>query len=68
MKKNKLVVAPGKVEFGGAEETGGNLVIDISNDVIDNSNDKKAVFNFLKKSIDEDRNVYMVVSYLQSPE
>ena len=56
LKKNKLIVATQNLNFTGDAEAGWNLTVD---------NTEPVVFNFLKAAKTQNRNVDMVVSYLE---
>ena len=56
LKKNKLIVATENLNFDGDAATGWSLTID---------NTKNVLFNFLKTSNTQKRNVYVVISYMQ---
>ncbi|MBP9881841.1 MAG: hypothetical protein KBF32_00470 [Chitinophagales bacterium] len=54
LKKNKLIVASQNIDFLGDADTGWSLTVD---------NTINAVLSFLNSAVDNNRNVYMVVSY-----
>jgi len=56
LKKNKLIVATQNLPFAGDGSTGWSLTVD-------NSAANNISFNFLKSAFNQNRNVYMVISY-----
>lgn len=54
LKKNKLIVATQNLDFEGDADSGWNLTVNSTENV---------VFNFLKSAVSQKRNVYMVVAY-----
>jgi hypothetical protein len=56
LKKNKLIVATQNIDFVGDADTGWTLTADNTHNV---------VLSFLNSAVDNNRNVYMVVSYLE---